>query len=447
MKTIFAAGLVISVLLCTGCATNDPYRFNIDYDGNPAVFTENSGVRGELIDSFPAGRGQPGNKMIQFFSSPVLKKQIGTERFKQIQKNIADSFPDGNIPDYAVRFFRLHYWTRDYAGRPVAVSALLLVPVMDTGSVFPLVEMNHATELWPYAGPSNLNFSESAWAYLTASSGEAVLLPDYPGYGDSASFHPYVQSDALGYACRDALAAALQFFDCSSESVGKFSGHVALAGYSEGGYAVLAAIKELNNTPVKGMQLDIAVPMAAPADISGKMVNSIISSTDYPHPFYPLYLLLGWRDIDQKLLAPQHIFEPHVIQNILPLLDGYHTQKEIDGAIKDYLQGRSMLNLFSDDMKSWLTEPGKTENGKLLLRILKANDLLSVAVPENTRIIIVASPADDSVPFSIAQELLENMRKEKIDAELISVPPLTHDDAFLDAWSVAFYQIHQTWMH
>ena len=155
---------------------------------------------------------------------------------------------------------------------------------------------------------------------------------------------------------------------------------------------------------------------------------------------------MGWRDIDQKLLDPQRIFEPYVMQNILPLFDGYHTQKEIDGAIKDYLQGRSMLNLFSDDMKSWLTEPGKTENGKLFSGILKANDLLSVAVPENTKIIIVASPEDDSVPFSIDQKLLDTMRKEKVDAELISVPPLTYDDAFFDAWSVAFYRIHKTWM-
>jgi hypothetical protein len=90
--------------------------------------------------------------------------------------------------------------------------------------------------------------------------------------------------------------------------------------------------------------------------------------------------------------------------------------------------------------------PGKTENGKLFSGILKANDLLSVAVPENTKIIIVASPEDDSVPFSIDQKLLDTMRKEKVDAELISVPPLTHDDAFLDAWPVAFYRIHKTWM-
>jgi hypothetical protein len=80
-----------------------------------------------------------------------------------------------------------------------------------------------------------------ALAFGTA--GYITALPDYIGYGDSGNhFHPYLHAKTLAAAVVNMLKASKTY--CATNNIA-LSGKLFLAGYSEGGYATMAATKEI----------------------------------------------------------------------------------------------------------------------------------------------------------------------------------------------------------
>lgn len=164
----------------------------------------------------------------------------------EAQKYATDSI-DKDYLHYPVRCLRLTY-SSVYEGEPIAATALMLLPADDKADKQLCVYM-HGTN-WPIEKvaaqqkmPSNYfnkGISQSGGEVATcgipfASSGMAVVMPDYIGYGETADReHPFIYYPELRHANIDALRAMKNYLQLTGKQ------DVWLAGWSQGGGAALS---------------------------------------------------------------------------------------------------------------------------------------------------------------------------------------------------------------
>ncbi len=146
------------------------------------------------------------------------------------------------VAKYAVSSTRLTYETLDSDGRQVTASGLVSVPVKAAGNRSPIISYQHGTIFNDAEAPSN-NVVAGEPPIVMASLGYIVVAPDYVGYGASKGTpHPYLKSAPTASAVIDLLTAAALWRQ--REGIAD-NGQLFLVGYSEGGYATMAAHRAL----------------------------------------------------------------------------------------------------------------------------------------------------------------------------------------------------------
>lgn len=165
-------------------------------------------------------------------------------------------------PLYAVTSYRLTYWTTDGQGKDIVASGLVSVPVKPAGSRSPVLSYQHATIYKDADAPSNKVIAAEP-PLILASLGYVVVAADYVGYGASKSApHPYLLSTPTAAAVVDFLTAAKTWRQASSVAD---NGQLFMAGYSEGGYATMAAHRAMQASASPHLaQLLSEVPGAGP---------------------------------------------------------------------------------------------------------------------------------------------------------------------------------------
>lgn len=178
----------------------------------------------------------------------------------------ADSHIEGGVtPRYAVASYRLTYTTTDKDGTEVTASGLVSVPAKAAGAASPVLSYQHATTFHNNQAPS-LKVEAVEPPLVLASLGYIVVSPDYVGFGAShGTEHPYLTATPTAQAVIDMLTAA----ETWRRSQGIVDNRqLFLVGYSEGGYATMAAHRaiHLQGGALKS-QLQAAVPGAGPYDV------------------------------------------------------------------------------------------------------------------------------------------------------------------------------------
>lgn len=408
--------------------------------------------KGDLRSVTYGGDGDTYKRLETILKNFDDKKHLTGKRFKVFKKNVINTAKAKRTKDVNLMWYVITYISEYPDGQLIEEDALLLLPYTTaTTGTFPLVEINHGTIIGKTTGTTSNNSNYSEWwaAWELASTGVAVLLPNYPGYGLTSEniFHPYMCKKSLAASSRDALNATIQFFKFNKDETlgGKiydnaldFNGDVSIAGYSEGGFVTLALLEELQNNPVEGINLKLVLPMAAPSDVSETMVNCFKSDEKYAHPFYLPYCFLGWRSIDSELFNENRVFSEEMKNEILPLFLNKTEQNELEEKIESVLGDKPCYTLLSEKARSWIFDPEKSESGKLFTKILKENDVIDVNVPHGVKVKILHSPTDDCVPYENSVKLFERMKTKTQDVELITLPNDTHAWAFPDAWGYAY---------
>ena len=185
----------------------------------------------------------------------------------------AVALPDNKLrpatPLYAVTSYRLTYLTKDGQGRDIVASGLVSVPVKATGARSPVVSYQHGSIFKDAEAPSN-NVVASEPPAVMASLGYIVVAADYVGFGASkGALHPYLLSAPSASAVVDLLTAAKTWRRKNSVTD---NGQLFLVGYSEGGYATMAAHRALQaaNSPHL-VQLVGSLPGAGPYHLGATM--------------------------------------------------------------------------------------------------------------------------------------------------------------------------------
>ena len=208
----------------------------------------------------PPENSAPGALLSGSMVNTITPAQI-TQAFKDPESYIQG----GIVPRYSVSSYRLNYVTTDKNGAKVTASGLVSVPVKAAGARSPVLSYQHASTFRNNQAPS-IKVEAVEPPLVLASLGYIVVSPDYVGFGASYGVeHPYLTSSPSSRAVIDMLSAA-QTWRRQAGVVD--NGQLFLAGYSEGGYATMAAHRAIHQQGGElKTQLQAAVPGAGPYDV------------------------------------------------------------------------------------------------------------------------------------------------------------------------------------
>ena len=319
---------------------------------------------------------------------------------------------------FAVRVVSITYQTVDNSGAKVTASGALFLPL--GVSDHPLLSIQHGTETKRenVASQGVLNSPEGGMGLITASMGYVTCVPDYVGFGVSELIHPYVHAKSLAISVVDFLRAAKLF---CAQSGCRINEELFLTGYSEGGYATLAAHKELEQEHYDEFNLTASAPMAGPYDLYGTM-QIIFATESYPTIGYLAYIMTaydyiyGWNRLDEIFKSPYAELMPS-------LFDGTKSMTTVELSLPE-----SISELFQDSFMQNMLDGTETE----VLAAIRENTLLDWTPIAPIR--FYHGDADNTVPYENSTTAVDSLLANGAsDIELITIPGGNHGGAALPA--------------
>jgi pimeloyl-ACP methyl ester carboxylesterase len=238
--------------------------------------------------------------------------------------------------EYGISVYDIKYETEGEGGYIDTLSGLVVFPDSPM-EAFPMISYQHGTAVHDGDAPSLSGISVANpevfyIALATAPSGFITLFPDYEGMGNPNKFHPYITAESYAHTLVNMLRAVKELSSILvSTNPFQFSDQVHLFGYSEGGYATLAAQRGIELDYADEFTLTSSIPMAGPYDLGGTMVDYLLSSPGFTQPYYIPYILTShlwyYDGLDTDF---GNYFEPFWADTLPALYDGTHYGSEIN---------------------------------------------------------------------------------------------------------------------
>ena len=320
--------------------------------------------------------------------------------------------------NYPVDAYKIIYQTPDPAGNTTTASGVVFVP-QNVPCDAPMVSYQHGTIADNSGVPSNMG-GEFVIGLIAATHGYVVSMPDYLGMGDGPGFHPYCHAATEASAVLDLIRAGKEFCSNSGTSL---NDQLFLMGYSQGGHATMAAIREIELYYPTEFNVVATVPMAGPYDISGVQRELLESDSVYSQPGYLPYIMLGYNEVYNLFDSIQEVLIPPYDSLVEVLFDGNHGM----GTINSY-----MLNVPKQMIDSVYFANYDADSLHPFKEALRDNDLYDW-VPQ-TFIRMIHCSGDDVVPFEHAQIAYDAFIAAGSDSvELVDGGPLGHGDCAQNA--------------
>lgn len=250
---------------------------------------------------------------------------------------------------YDVEIFKVTYKTAYPNGESITASGLVVLP--KTSGKFPMVSFQHGTIAAHSEAPSAqpLNSTELILYAAMASPGFITAVPDYIGFGSSADvLHPYYVEELTAGAVTDILRAA---FELAREKGISFDEKLFLAGYSQGGYATMAAHKAIETNGLEGFNLVASFPAAGGYDVKA-MQTYFFSLDTYEQPFYIGFVATAYKSVYGWSQPFSDIFKEPYATRMPGLYDGLKSSSEINAqlttSINDLLTADILANIDKD---------------------------------------------------------------------------------------------------
>jgi pimeloyl-ACP methyl ester carboxylesterase len=233
-------------------------------------------------------------------------------------------------PQYDVRLYKVVCETITPLGARTQASGALLLPE-NTGTPLALLSYQHGTITQTNDAPSSMDVAgEVSVGIAFATSGYAAVVPDYLGLGDSPGFHPYHHARSEATACIDMLRAARTF--CASNGFA-LTNRLFLCGYSQGGHATMALLRELETYHTNEFTVTACAPMAGAYDLSGVTASNFLSGVTSPNPYYFLYLLAAYQSVYHLAPSLSDLLAPPYNTNLPALLAQNPTGDQLNAAL------------------------------------------------------------------------------------------------------------------
>ncbi|MEA2027725.1 MAG: lipase family protein [Campylobacterota bacterium] len=317
---------------------------------------------------------------------------------------------------FGYKAYKIIYNTT-YKGENIEASGVLVLPteyqdvegfslsmVCDAhGTVFADSEVP-STNYLPNLNPTAVGFSSMG--------GFVTIQPDYIGFGKSGNkMHSYMLKDPLADSSIDMIQAVIEF---ARGSYLPINGQLFLSGYSEGGYATMATLKELEESYSDSIKVVAAAPMAAPYNMD-LMAQGVLSSETMVYSPFMGFVAASYANYYDDITLDQLISSTYATQ-MPALFDGSFTGDEIYMQLTNYTQELFTLTQISD----YFSNP---------------NDSFKVAMVENsihnwtpkTKMRLYHCDQDPVIPHLFSQEAYGNfVANGSSDVELITLEGNDH---------------------
>lgn len=327
-------------------------------------------------------------------------------------------FPvDVNEFKYDVDLYKVEYLTT-HKGTTITASGLIALP--KTTQEVAMISFHHGTITLHADAPSNFSASDpNALLYgALSSSGFISVIPDYLGFGSSSSIlHPYYVEEYTASAILDMLEAAKEL---AVEKNVKFNTRLFLAGYSEGGYATMAAHKAVEESKPAGFELIASFAGAGAYDLPG-MQNYLFGLTTYDDPHYLAFIIRSYQLTYDFSSALTDFFKEPYAGRIPALFDGQKGAGEIDAQLTNVLgeliQDKILSGINSDPSLAYMVDA------------FQENSLTDWG-PENL-LYLYHGEADTTIPYENSEATYEALLLNGSSPDVLKLIPLegTHSSA------------------
>jgi len=249
----------------------------------------------------------------------------------ELSQIVSDQFSLDPV-EYGVSLYKIIYETINANGEIHHASGVFAYPRVDypliPNQAFPILSYQHGTAI----EKSSVTSENGLWVLpaVIAGSGFVYIEPDYLGLGVSNCRHPYQLKEPYATDIVDLLRAVKHF--AQDNSAFETNDQLYLAGYSEGGYATMAAHEIIERDYYDEFVITASFPMAGAYSMSEVMANVMLSFESYGEPFYFPYVLFSYIDYYPILSMPNEYLLPEY-HHLYDMFDGYHSSSEINNEL------------------------------------------------------------------------------------------------------------------
>jgi pimeloyl-ACP methyl ester carboxylesterase len=322
-----------------------------------------------------------------------------------------------------VDIYKVVYKT-EVDGKEVNASGLLCVP-SESGD-YPLFSFQNGTNTMNDFAPSeNVTYPAYQFVEIIASMGYVVVIPDYPGFGESSDIaHPYLIKEPTVRSVIDMLYAVKEMVPEDFPDL-TIKDELYLMGYSQGGWATLALHKAMEQSYFVDYYLKGSVCGAGPYNLN-LIFERMAGIETYPMPVYLGYIINAFSVYNQFTNPVSDILkEPYA--TLLPdLYKGTLSSDQINSQLTTSVSGlftSGFLSGFTTDEKYATVRSSLTDNS-----IASWN----TSIP----LFLIHGGGDTSVDPQSTENIYNDMIQSGTSAQIIKkeiLPGLDHGDAVIPA--------------
>ncbi len=342
--------------------------------------------------------------------------------------------------EYGIHAFAITYETIGLDRKASVESGLVILPVVEgnasrQNAPLPILSLQHGTIFSRDRSPSKFAMNlfvdnpEDYVGILFASLGYAVLMPDYTGLGvDERVLHPFCHAESIADSILDMIRAGQSILQEHAQM--DWDERLFLVGYSEGGYATMAATKWIQAYYEQELTITGTAPMAGPYNLSGVMKSIITEDAHYAHLAFLAYLAFGYDVVYDLFDSVSEVFRPPYDSDLPPLMDGEHNQDAINKVLPGGGAGKPSA-LFTEAFIQKLLDPESTISTTLV-----SNDLHNTWIPLSP-MLMVHSAGDEAVPVENSRTAVAFFNSQGFFPEYIELPDGQHVESYIPAYLVA----------
>jgi len=320
-----------------------------------------------------------------------------------------------------VNIYKVVYNTR-VNGDNIIASGLVSIPA--TPGEYPVLSFQNGTNTKNSNCPSNNPLSiDYQFVEFIASMGFVVIIPDYPGFGNSSEIpHPYLIAEPTIQSITDMFRAVSEAGDARFPGV-KTKNEYYLLGYSQGGWATMTLHKALEVGYSPEFNLKSSVCGAGPYDMYNLFLGMSSLST-YPMPSYIGYIINAYSEYDQFSNKVTELMNEPYASRLSSLYNGTLTTSEINDKLTTSIPG-----LLKQDFISGFS-------GSSAYSTVRQGLISNSISPWNTHkpVLMVHGSGDTHVNVSTTETMYAAMINAGTSTSILTkiiLPDLDHGDALI----------------
>ena len=373
---------------------------------------------------------------VLFFSSCKKNDEsgylVGCGQVAGFSRELIQTALDASVQDYpeliaatgfvndGVDVFKLVYNT-EVGGNKVEASGLVAVP--STDGEYPVISFQNGTNTVNAECPSANPYGQYILLEFIASMGYVVVIPDYPGFGNSSDIpHPYLIAEPTIRSVEDMFRAAREAQDDKLPGI-RLKNEFYLIGYSQGGWATMSLHRDIELNHSGEFSLKGSICGAGPYDMYNMMLG-MSSLSVYPMPSYLCYIINAYSAYGQLTNKVSDILNEPYATKLPSLYTGTLTLSEINSQLTTSIPGL----LKQEFIAGFATSAKYSSVRDALIR--------NSVEPYNTHVplLLVHGSGDTHVNVSTTENLYTAMINAGTSASLctkIIYPGLDHGDALV----------------